>query len=170
MKSTLTLATVATLAGLLATGVTAEDQDPYLFVAFVQSDDPLNHDYMFSPGIQVNGDTLIHLGHGGLFFYVDDSTSQLVMTADNHDIIGNAWIDTNDRGILKFSNDPDAHDYALFTRDYDDRTNTLLPQGADDLWFWCPLDDAEVNGTVAVGQVAGDGCEQLKGVQIAYGD
>jgi hypothetical protein len=115
---------------------------------------------------------LIHLGHGGSFFYVDDSTSQLVMTAADQDIIiGNAWIDTNDKGILKFSNDPDAHDYALFARnDYNQTTNTLLPQGVNDLWFWCPLDGAEVNGTVAIGQVAGEGCDQLSGILIAYGD
>lgn len=126
---------------------------------------------MWSPGIKENGDTLIHLDQGGLFFYVDDSTSQLIMTADGLGVIGSAWIDTNDKGILKFSGDPDAHDYPLFQRnDYDQANHTITPQNAGDLWFWCPLDGAEVNGTIAVGTVAGEGCEQLNAITIAYGD
>jgi hypothetical protein len=171
MKSTLTLATFAFLAGLLAIGVTAQEEDPYIFVAFTQSDNPSIDNKMFSPGIQVDGGTLIHLDQGGLFFYVDDTTSQLVMTVDNLVPVGNAWIDTNDKGILKFSGDTAAHDYARFTRnDWDQANHTLSLQGSDDAWFWCPLDGAEVNGTIAIGSVAGDGCEQLNGVGIAYGD
>jgi hypothetical protein len=111
---------------------------------------------------------LIALGPAPLYFYVNESSSQLVMTDFHEGVIGNGYVDDSDKGILKFSDDPDAHDYGLFALTADKKSLSL--RGASDRWFWCPV-EGQTHGTVAIGTVAGlEGCDLLKGVEVTASD
>lgn len=111
---------------------------------------------------------MIALSDAPLYFYINETTSQLVMTDFYEGVVGNGYVDDNDKGILKFSNDPDAHEYAMFALSPD--MKTLSRRGASDRWFWCPV-SGQANGTVAIGTVAGlEGCEMLTGVKIVASD
>ncbi|CRG87010.1 hypothetical protein PISL3812_04023 [Talaromyces islandicus] len=162
MKSTLTLA------GLLACSSALAADQPVTFTAQVVAEIPassFNGQY-FVPGVEINGETRITLNYAPRYFYVDPLSSHLVMILESGESAGCAYIDTSDKGILKFSKDPDAHDYGLFAvgPDYGE----LSLRGASDKWFWCP--DGQVNGTVAIGTVAPGGCTQLKAVQTGATD
>lgn len=111
---------------------------------------------------------MIALSDKPLYFYINETTSQLVMTDFYQGVVGNGYVDSNDKGILKFSNDPDAHEYAMFGRSPDGKTMSLL--GASDRWFWCAV-GGQANGTVAIGTVAGlEGCEMLTEVETSATD
>lgn len=142
---------------------------PITMTLQVESFDPnssFNAQYFF-PGNIDDGDTLVNLYYAPTFFYIDDSTSHLVMKSyARDDIVGKAYVDTDDKGILKFSKDP-SRKYGEFAIRPQDETLSL--RGADDRWFWCPW-EGQANGTVAIGTTAGEGCEELKYIRTGATD
>jgi hypothetical protein len=102
---------------------------------------------------------------GDVLYYIDDDGKLLLSTSyEDIVLIGPGYIDTDDNSILKFGNET-TFDYAKFSVD----NSTLVSENAGDLWFWCPL-DGSINGTLALGPTAGDGCEQLDAISIVYSD
>lgn len=114
----------------------------------------------------VDGTTSVNFKPSGDVLYYIDNDGKLLLSTSYEDIvlIGPGYVDTDDNSILKFGNKT-TFDYAKFTVN----NFTLVSENASDRWFWCPT-DGSVNGTLALGSTAGNGCEKLDAISVAYSD
>ncbi|KAH8691582.1 hypothetical protein BGW36DRAFT_465301 [Talaromyces proteolyticus] len=167
-----------TIAGLMALISTAQATIPdEYFEATVSTSGPESSlsGYYLHSGPNVNGDTSVSLTSTGDDLLYIDELNHLILVV-NFVVVGAAYIDHDDHGLLKFNNDTQivgngeftssntTHDFVKF----DVNNFTLVAQNSAQ-WSWCPLDGAP-NGTLALGPTTGDGCQKIDSLSVAYTD